>query len=412
MSARTIAANTATQVVGKLVGGSATLAISLLLARTLGPQGYGDFTKITTFVALFYGFADFGLNAAYIQREHAGDAGRQLTPLVYARTILAVLLTFASLAVLVFLPASDANGYTSYVKFGIILFAPSILLQAMTTTANAVFQKHLSYAHATIAITAGSLVTVAAVFISTLIFLPSALVYATLVSMAVGSAVSVGVSLVYVRRYETMSAFEPSALRKLVIQAVPLGITLVVNILYFRADNLIMTVTRPTADVGIYGFAYKLFEFPLVIPTFFMNALYPLMVQAFEMHDMARMRRYITRSALLLGTSGLALAVGLWIAAPVISLVKNGFADSILPFRILIGGLPIFFLTGLTMWLLVTAKRRWALVSVYAVGMVLNVVANLMTIPRFGYIAASWTTVLSELVILLLSVIALRQSFR
>ena len=61
--------NTGSQMIGKVVTSGTTFIISILIARSLGADGYGDFSKITTYIPIFYLFADFGLNAAYIQKE-------------------------------------------------------------------------------------------------------------------------------------------------------------------------------------------------------------------------------------------------------------------------------------------------------------------------------------------------------
>ena len=60
----------------------------------------------------------------------------------------------------------------------------------------------------------------------------------------------------------------PLRLRSLFIASFPLGLTLLFNVVYFHIDSIILTFTRTSAEVGIYGLAYKIFELPLVLPTF------------------------------------------------------------------------------------------------------------------------------------------------
>ena len=52
------------------------------------------------------------------------------------------------------------------------------------------------------------------------------------------------------------------------------------------------------------------------------------------------------------------------------------------------------------MWVFISRGKAWILVGIYAVGMLCNVLLNLVFIPRFGYIAASVLTGLSEAIIL------------
>ena len=64
-----VALNASVQTSSKLITASITFLIALLIGRTLGPAGYGDFTKIAVFAGYFYTLADFGLNAIYIKKD-------------------------------------------------------------------------------------------------------------------------------------------------------------------------------------------------------------------------------------------------------------------------------------------------------------------------------------------------------
>src|ERR1700690_648934 len=64
-----VAVNTIYQLIGRAASSGSTFIISLLLAKQLGPSGYGDFSKITTYIAFFYLLVDLGLNAAFLQKS-------------------------------------------------------------------------------------------------------------------------------------------------------------------------------------------------------------------------------------------------------------------------------------------------------------------------------------------------------
>ncbi|MFA6446622.1 MAG: polysaccharide biosynthesis C-terminal domain-containing protein, partial [Candidatus Paceibacterota bacterium] len=182
----------------------------------------------------------------------------------------------------------------------------------------------------------------------------------------------------------------------------PLGITLLFNTVHFRADIFVLTLTRPTIEVGIYGLATKFFEFPLAIPTFFMNAVYPLLLTSLSNDNKKQWSRMIRESAMFLVSFSLLVVVAGYVLAPLLVTIKEEFAASILPFRILVFTLPLFFLSSLFMWILIAQGKTWQLVWVYGIAMVVNVVLNVMFIPQFGYTAAAIITGISEGVVLLL----------
>jgi O-antigen/teichoic acid export membrane protein len=63
-----IAANTLYQLIGKLITAGITFLVTILIARQFGSTGFGEFTKITTYVAFFYLIVDFGQNAIVLKQ--------------------------------------------------------------------------------------------------------------------------------------------------------------------------------------------------------------------------------------------------------------------------------------------------------------------------------------------------------
>jgi len=187
----------------------------------------------------------------------------------------------------------------------------------------------------------------------------------------------------------------------------PLGVTLIFNVIYFHADSFILAVTRPTTEVGIYGLAYKFFEFTLVVPTFFMNAVLPILVDADAKRDQALFRRQSIKSALFLSGVSVCMMASGYIFAPFVSLIRQDFGASVLPLRILLLSLPVFYLTNVTMWIMVVKKMQKMLLSIYGTMMCINIVTNIILIPVYGYVAAAWVTVVSELLIFCASLVVL-----
>ena len=393
-----VAINTSAQVVGKIFGASTTFLLSFVIARQFGASGFGDFVKITTFVSFFFLVADFGLNAIYMQ--HSED--HALPVLFGLRVIGGIGLMFICVAILAFLPQSNSQGYTAIVRIGIVVFAPAIIFQALITTANAIFQKHLRYIDATIAVVAGSIVTLTILW---LVWISNVRIGGSIlgvVALLGGSIVTSIVSLWLASRITPLSvSFSMPQMGKLFFATVPLGITLISNVVYAHADSVILAFTRSSAEVGTYGLAYKVFETILVLPTFFMNAVYPVMLIAYQRSN--GFSGLVKKAALVLVVGSFILFVFSWFCAPYFAYIKSDFISSILYFRILAISLPLFFLSSLTMWILIIYKRQWQLAWLYGIGMFLNIGLNIWLVPQFGPIASAWITVFSEGVILIVS---------
>lgn len=409
---KTIALNTIAQIAGKIISGGTTFLVSIILARSLGVEGYGDFTKITTYIAFFYLFCDFGLNAAYLQLVSKTNEQQIKNTLFTTRLLIGLVMMFITLAITALLPGTDTQGYSMVVKMGIILFVPSILFQSMITTTNVLFQERLRYDYATYAITAGSVVTLISLYIGSKLFLPTAFLFGSVFALLSGSAATAAVALLFVKQFTITLhlVWNVNVMKQLLLLALPLGLTLLSNVVYFHADSVILTISRSTAEVGVYGLAYKLFEVLLVIPTFFMNTMFPLFIAAKKSENTKQLKHQINTSGVLLVGTAVLFSISGWILAPYISLIRPEFLPSVLPLRMLLLGLPIFYLTSLFMWVLIVERKQKQLLSIYLSSMILNIGANIVLIPQYGYMAAALITIISESFVLLCSWITLKHA--
>ncbi|MBL7150449.1 flippase [Candidatus Microgenomates bacterium] len=442
-----IAANTIVQILGKLISSGSTFLITVLLARRFGVTGFGEFVKITTYVSLFYLIVDFGLNAVTLKEvsnlklkvkseKLQFKVENYFSNLLGLRIVFALVLIFLALATLVFLPFNPLTlgGFTPLSKLGIIILVPTILTQAIFTSANAVFQKKLRYDLSVIASSVGSLITLALVFLllktnSPLLLVVGSYLIGGLVMAGIAfylskllipksfallktSTIRGGRQVIFnpdtseVTKVQNFSHYSLKLWRGLFLKSLPLGLTLIFNLIYFKADTLILTVFRPTSEVGIYGLARSFFEFPLAIPTFFMNAIYPVLIQRTKNKEQRtkeqeiELFQIIKKAAIFLIISSLLLSVICYLLSPYLTLIKQDFAPSVLVFRILSLYLPVFFLSSLFMWTLIAFGKQKLLVLIYGNAMIINILLNLFFIPRYGFLAAAVILGASELIVL------------
>ena len=397
--------NTLAQFLGKVVSAGVMFLISLIIARKFGVNGFGDFTKITTYIAFFYLLVDFGLNAIFLQKEQTSSGN--WSHLLILRIIGSLVIIFLSLLFLFLLPQGTSQGFTPFVKLGIILYSPTILFQALITTANALFQKHLRYDLSSLALITGDIISLILITLAAYLVSSGSGAVAVATALMLGSAATGIISLGLVSRLsesQKLSLTLKSA-KELLIAGLPLGVMLVFNQVYFRFDSLVLALTRSTAEVGVYGLAYKVFEMPLVIPTFFMNAMYPMMLKTknYEALNSNRELKHLIKHAFifLLIASGFLLFI-FWLAAPLLTLIRPAFSESIPALRVLVLSLPLFFTTSLLMWIIVTLEEQKILPLIYGISMLFIIIADIIFIPKYGYISAAWITVVAEGFVLLL----------
>jgi O-antigen/teichoic acid export membrane protein len=407
-----IAFNTGAQLAAKVLSAGTTFLVSVVLARTYGAESFGDFVKVTAFVGLFFLATDFGLNAQWLKTR------APWTTLLVARGLLAVVFAAVAIAALALLPLGTTSGYTQSVRMGIYLFLPAILFQSLLTSGNAVFQKTLRYELSTVALAAGAVVVLSSLFLLPILGVTGSMV--GVAAMLAGIATTGVLSSTMAARLSRLPAPVRPCLadaQALIATSVPLGLMLLFNVVYGHVDSIILATTRSTAEVAFYGFAYRVFEFALAIPTFFMNAVYPLLLGALGTNvpvvkDPARFSALARKAFLTLVASSVAALILLWTAAPLVAIVRPEFAASAPALRVLALGLPMFFVSSLVMWMLIALGKLKLLVVVYGAAMALNIILNLMFIPRYGFMAAAWITIIGEALILTAGGVILLRAMR
>ncbi len=165
--------------------------------------------------------------------------------------------------------------YAPDVRLAILIAGVPFVIGLATTSLTTVFQARLQMGRAAIADVAGRLAgfgALVAVVVADLGFL------AVVASTAVGAAVALAVTVVLLRpllRVRPLSDRE--RWRELLVPAIPIGLALAVNEIYFRADTFILSLFRPFAEVGLYTLAYRVFELLALLPAIVMTSVFPLL---------------------------------------------------------------------------------------------------------------------------------------
>lgn len=393
--------NTFYQIINRFITSAIGFLITILIAKYFGVLGYGEFTKVITFAGIFYLVADFGLNAIYLQKE---ESENNFSNLLFLRFFISILLIIFINIVTFFLPFNNSLnlGFSESVKIGIAIFSLTILTQAIQFCSAAVFQKKLKFDLLIKSGAAGSLITVLLVGISIFFSFPF---YFIFIAFVIGGIVSSFLSLYLTFKKITFSLNFPF-MKNLLLESMPLGFMLIFNLIYFRIDILLLSFFKTTADVGIYGFSYKFFDFLVALPLFLSNSIYPLLISWQKNHR--TLMKFSKNYFFVFLFASLFLVIIFWFIAPLISLVRQDFFPSILPLRVLLLSLPFFFLTSFMQWILISQGKQKILMAIYLFAAIINILLNVIYIPKYSYIASAIITGVSEAtVFVLLSVVIL-----
>lgn len=399
--------NTFFQLLGKAVSLLTALVITALITRRFGESGYGLFTLMTTFPAYLYLVVDFGVNAIVIRQTARTNEGigEYFRNLYTFRFVFALITVILAALLLPFIPFKAQE--ISLVRWGIVISLFTVVGQALYLSGNAVFQKFFRYDLANAALSLGNFL----VLILTLTFLGRALGLLWLVGAAtLGSFFTVILSFSFLRAYlkDLRPAFDMALWRRFLEPSLPVGLGLVAMVVMAKADMfLLSTVTLPKSlgysnaeALGLYGLSYKIFENALIFPTFFINALYPLMIED-RREGPSKLRATVKKAGLFLGLFGMFCALAGIVLSPWVIELLGGphFARAVPALQVLLASLPVFFPSALFVWLLVTLGKERLVPIIYSFGAVFNIAANLFFIPRFGFFGSAVITAVTEVLV-------------
>ncbi|MEK7108337.1 MAG: polysaccharide biosynthesis C-terminal domain-containing protein, partial [Patescibacteria group bacterium] len=148
------------------------------------------------------------------------------------------------------------------------------------------------------------------------------------------------------------------------------------------------------------------------LPMAFIAALYPTFSHLIALHDRDGLLRVFDRSMWYVSLIGVPIIFGVFsVADLIVPLIYGGdYAASILPLQILIFALLFIFLDFPIGSLLNADDRQMTKTIIMGQTMVINLVANLILIPRFGVAGASVATMASFIWLLGASFVAMQKT--
>lgn len=392
------------QLVARMFSTVVNFILIFLVARRFGSDGLGSYNKVFSFIAFFALFVDFGLNSVFIKLT---DYKKRFMSLLLLRLFLSLLFLIILQPFLFLLPFNPVNqtGFSLMEKIYIEIIGFSLVLYSFIHSFMAIVQKERVYERTIFPqiLFAGVVLSVGMIgyYTNNLLLFFLATIFGLLAQIF---GLTRALRLYFNRKadqYQLIFSDIRASIKDLFRKSIPVGATLFLNSLYVRIDVFLLALFRPTADVGVYTLAYKFFEFPLIFSFFIMNALYPQMVQVYKNGIRELQIFIIKRMGWIIGFA-FVLTILAYFSAPFIVFIKNDFVGSISVFRVLSLSYPIFFASNLLLWMIIALNRENILPAVYFISLMVNMLLNMIYIPRYGYIASAWITVFTEGLVLVM----------
>ncbi|MDQ7030140.1 MAG: oligosaccharide flippase family protein, partial [Ardenticatenia bacterium] len=410
---RRVAKNSLAPMLLQLLNKAVDTVFAAFMARILGPEGVGAYAFAVAIIWYFIIFTNFGLGTL-LTRDVARDphvAMRYVRHTIVSR----LLLFFSAMPVLLAIIWlwETRFGLSRTTSWAIALLAIGLIPSNLADVLTALFRAHEKFEVPALITTVTTLVKVS---------LGAGVLLAGhgIIGLAATSAVTNTATLALLAwqaarqglltgawwrgwGQEWRTGWDWRFSRGLLSTAFPLMINDFLSTAFFRMDVAILQPMKGDTVVGWYNVAYKFIDGLVIIPSSFTLALFPVISRYAEG----------ARDALWRATV-LSLRWLLFLAMP-ICVFTTRYADAIIwafggsrflphsatAWRLLIWFLPFSFINSLVHYVLIAVNQQRYLTRAFLIGVGVNLVANVLLIPRYSYQAAAINTVLSEIALLI-----------
>ncbi len=394
---QTVAKNTFWLVVSNFGGRIIRAVLIIYAARVLGAAGWGVFAYAISVVAFITTFSDIGINSILLRdASRAGDENlrRKIISTSFITKMAALVL--GVLAVIFIAPratsVAEVTTILPIIVFILIFdtlrdFGSSVIRSLEKMEWEAVFY----------------LLTNVAILAFGITFLHfSRTVQSLAYAYAIGDAVGVIATLTFLsgKLKGILTSFSFSSLKSILISAWPFAVSNLLGVLMINTDILIIGWILSAKDVGLYSAAQRIIQLMYLIPATINVSILPILSRLAAHKDSVKIRRIIENGISLVFAIGIPITVGGFILAKELMVFFFGpaYLASTLPFQVLILTILVDFPANLLSGLLFSYNRQRALIWNGVIGGGLNVVFDLLFIPRFGIAGSSLATLLAQLV--------------
>lgn len=385
--------NTGLLMLGRVGSLAIKMFVSIKVANYLLGYNNGILTSAITYVYLFASIAGLGLDQFIVKELHQNPSNRD--KILGTAFLLKVMAGLACIPAIFMAWQIYPLADISYQIIFILSFTG--LFQSLTVV-DAYFQSEVKSKYIMQVQIIGNLIS--AVIKITLIFTSSPLIYFVFSYIFDILLLSVGYFAVYQRKGRSIFnwGFDGKLAKKLLHYSWPLIISGIMVSVYMKIDLLMLKEIlgeKGTAEAGVYATAVSFSEALNFVPVAIVSSLFPAILNA-RRDDAERYKKRLQNLYDLMVWMSLAFAIFVTFASPIIyKLFKPEFATAAPALSIHVWG-SIFVFLGVASGQYLIAEGYSKLTFIRTgVGALINIILNLLLIPKMGMIGTAIATVIA-----------------
>jgi len=360
-------------------------------ARYLGAEGFGILSFALAFAGIFGVLTDLGLGQLTV-REVARDkslAKKYLNNISVMKTIL-VTVTFALIVIVI-----NLLGYPEQTIKVVYLISLSVIFNSFTGMFYSIFRAFEKMEYQSLGqILSSVLMLVGVLFAISQRFSVIGFALLYFVISVVTFVYSFAIS--FWKFGKLNIKIDWNLWKSTIVEALPFGLSAIFIIIYFRIDSVMLSMMKGNEVVGWYSAAYKIIDaFVALVPGIIYAVIYPVLSRHFNSKDLKTI--YI-KSFHISFILGLFISIFITLFANKIILIIYGtqYTNSVPALKILIWAFFIICISSITSGLLNSINKQRIVTIGTGIGALLNIILNLILIPKYSLNGAAFATVATE----------------
>jgi O-antigen/teichoic acid export membrane protein len=396
---RRIFINTIFQIFGRFFSFILSFISVFLLTRYLGTGGYGIYSLVFSYLAFFGVISDMGLSLIMVRdlSKKTSLESNDINNFISVKFILTVFSILLSLGLLFFLPYSEET------KICIVIATFAVSIGNLTSFGSSILQSRLRMDLVTLVDQITKLITVALIY---LFVISNQSLYLIVSTVLIGNIFGFLLMVFFVGKNISLNKIQKLKIdKKIVREGILMGLLTLVAYSYFKVDSIILSFYRSSQEVGVYSLAYKIIDNITIFWGLYMASIFPLFSIFFEKNKLKY--RSLFKKTMLIGIyfSIFFLIIGLTQGELLVRIFGGKeFLSSTVPLKILLFALPLLVVNNVLYHSLLSKAKVKQIIFVFLLSLLFNIISNFIFIPKYGYIAAAYNTVITEVLLTVLYV--------
>jgi O-antigen/teichoic acid export membrane protein len=380
-------------VLSRVLSGVILFLIYTQLLRYLGPEAAGEFGLIGSYLTVFNFFVDLGMSQLVIKKmsEDATHLGKYLSNYFLIQLGLGVVFMLIMDGFIFF------ADYPGHVKQALYIAAIGLLLSSLSLPFRSVvvaMQRLTINARVNFldALINAGMMGLAIIFRQNIFFL-------AFISVAISTFDILVYGAIVHKKFTAFKLnFDWSFAKQLFIWNIPFMLLTFFSI-YNRIDGLILPHLRGFVENGYYAAAYKFWDILAYFPGVLGITLYPYFAHAISQGLKEQVRAGLETYSRYMIAVAVPMSVGTFLLAEQIT--REFFGSEFLPAAqalwLLVLAVSILFVYTPLNSLIISQLTKTA-TKITAFTFIFNITANLILIPKYGFVAAAAITAGSEFI--------------